>query len=392
MQPSQAAREFDVPGRLVHVNSVGQGNVNDTYLAVFRAGGAVERIILQRINGKVFEHPDWIMANMRLLTDHCWQKLVSEPDDDTREWGIPKIVPSRKGEDFFIDEQGHFWRAMTIIDAASSHARVRSAEHAFEVGITLGCFHRLVSDLPSEKLHDTLPGFHVAPGYLEKYDRTVDGPVDAARLNSTLDVKRLIRFIEKRRDGIDVLEKALAAGELTTRTIHGDPKVDNIMIDEFTGYGIGIIDLDTAKPGLLHYDFGDALRSACNPAGEDELDLADVFFDVDLCRAIVSGYLAQAKDILTEADRYYLFDAIRLLAFELGLRFFQDYLAGDTYFKVRFEGHNLNRARVQFKLCESIEANEKAIRAALTHPAPDATRVAPHVIRPDNPLVTSGFP
>ena len=138
------------------------------------------------------------------------------------------------------------------------------------------------------------------------------------------------------------------------------------MIDDFTGYSIGIIDLDTVKPGLLHYDFGDALRSACNPAGEDEVDLAAVFFDIDLCAAFVEGYMKQATGFITEADKFYLFDAIHLITFELGLRFFQDYLAGDKYFKVRFEGHNLNRAKVQFKLCESIEANEKSIRKTIT--------------------------
>ena len=97
------------------------------------------------------------------------------------------------------------------------------------------------------------------------------------------------------------------------------------------------------------------------------MDLSKVYFDVDLCESFVNGYMAQASGFLTDADRHYLFDAIRLISFELGLRFFQDYLAGDVYFKVRFEEHNLNRAKVQFKLCQSIEANEKAIRTVLKH-------------------------
>ena len=62
---------------------------------------------------------------------------------------------------------------------------------------------------------------------------------------------------------------------------------------------------------------------------------------------------------------HYLYDSIRLITFELGLRFFADFIAGDQYFKVRYEGQNLNRARVQFKLCESIERNESALRALL---------------------------
>jgi hypothetical protein len=368
MQPANAAQQFDVKGRLVNVDIVGQGNVNDTYQAIFRAGGSVERIILQRINKNVFEHPDWIMSNMRYITDHVLEKLCNEPDDELREWGIPRIVTC-KGEDFMIDEDGNFWRSMSIIADASSYAKVRNSEHAYEVGIVLGCFHRTVSDLPSKKLHDTLPGFHVTPGYLEKYDETINGDYCKERMSSTPDIQRLMNFVDKRRNKVNILQNALQQGELKTRIIHGDPKVDNIMIDNFTGYGIGIIDLDTVKPGLLHYDFGDALRSSCNPAGEDETDLDSVFFDIDLCSSFVEGYMEQATDFITAADRYYLYDAIHLITFELGLRFFQDYLAGDKYFKVRFEGHNINRAKVQFKLCESIEANEKAIREALNSSA-----------------------
>ena len=361
MQPANAARQFDIKGRLVNINIVGQGNVNDTYQAVFRAGGAVKRIILQRINKNVFEHPDWIMANMRYITDHVLSKFNNEPNDKKREWGIPKII-THHNNDFMIDEDGGFWRAMSMIDDAASYAKIRNIEHAYEVGIVLGCFHRTVSDLPSKKLYDTLPGFHVTPGYLEKYDKTLDGNYDKERMDSVPDVQRLIKFIDNRRNTVFILQDALQKGELKTRVIHGDPKVDNIMIDNFTGYGIGIIDLDTVKPGLLHYDFGDALRSACNPAGEDETDLDSVFFDVNMCSAFVKGYIEQATDFITAADRHYLFDAIHLITFELGLRFFQDYLVGDKYFKVKFAGHNLNRAKVQFKLCESIEANEKAIR------------------------------
>ena len=146
---------------------------------------------------------------------------------------------------------------------------------------------------------------------------------------------------------------------------HGDPKVNNIMIDDVTGKGTAMIDLDTVSPGLIHMDFGDALRSICNPAGEEETDLAKVVFDEDLCMAFCKGYMREAGSFLTDADRAYFYDAIRLLPFELGLRFFQDYLAGNVYFKTTQPEQNLNRARVQFRLCESVEAREHSIRNAL---------------------------
>lgn len=172
-------------------------------------------------------------------------------------------------------------------------------------------------------------------------------------------------FIEERRGFAATLQQALDKGELKLRMMHGDPKVNNIMIDDFTGKGTAMIDLDTVSPGLVHYDFGDALRSICNHAGEDEPNLGKVVFDLDLCEAFCKGYMTHARGFLTEADRAYLYDAVRLITFELGLRFFQDYLAGSVYFKIQHPEQNLNRARVQFRLCESIEARERMIRDLL---------------------------
>ena len=175
----------------------------------------------------------------------------------------------------------------------------------------------------------------------------------------------MARFIDERREFAVCMEKAVAAGELKNRMFHGDPKVNNIMIDDFTGKGTAMIDLDTVSPGLVQIDVGDAVRSICNPAGEEETNLGKVTFDENLFLAFMKGYMKEAGSFMTVADREYLYDAVRLLPFELGLRFFQDYLAGDKYFKVRQPGQNLNRARVQFRLCESVEARERSIRGFL---------------------------
>ena len=162
-----------------------------------------------------------------------------------------------------------------------------------------------------------------------------------------------------------VLEQAKQQGRLQLRPIHGDPKVNNVMLCSATGCCVAMVDLDTVKPGLVHYDIGDALRSGCNPAGEESTDLAAVRFDLELARAMLSGYLHEAHSWLTRADLEHLYDAIRLLPFELGLRFFSDHLAGDVYFKVSHSGQNLARALVQFTLAASIEAQEVEIRALI---------------------------
>lgn len=365
MTLERMAGKFAVPGRLVSIGPMGRGNVNDTYLAVFRTAFSERRVVLQRINTRVFRRPAWIMANLRVLTEHAHRRIGREAPGADRAWQIPRIVPAKDGRDGVRGRDGSYWRALTLVASASSFERTRSAEHALEAGTVLGQFHRLLSDLDPKRLRDTLPGFHQTPLYLKRCERTLRSRGAARLLKASAEARRLRAFIDERRDFAGVLESARRRGELSSRVIHGDPKVSNIMIDELTGKGIGIVDLDTVKPGLIHYDFGDALRSICNAAGEEEQDLARVRFDTDLCAAFVKGYMARARDFLTPGDRRYLYDSIRLIAFELGLRFFEDYLAGDRYFKVSSPEHNLRRARVQFRLCESIEAREKPIRRVL---------------------------
>ena len=366
MELSLLMKAFDVSGRLVTINPTGNGNVNDTFLAIFRNTFAEEQVILQRVNPAVFPKPEAIMHNLHCLTAHVHPKLEAEADTSDRVWQMPRIVKTRDGNDFFLDDAGDVWRVITKIASATAFDEAQNAEHAAECGAVLGHFHWLVSDLDPQMMIDPLPGFHITPGYLDKYDATLAGePLAQDRLKASMEARRMAMFIEERRGFAATLQKALDSGELKLRMMHGDPKVNNIMIDDFTGKGTAMIDLDTVSPGLIHYDFGDALRSICNHAGEDEQNLSKVVFDLDLCAAFCKGYMTHAHSFLTEADCKYLYDAIRLITFELGLRFFQDYLAGSVYFKIRHPEQNLNRARVQFRLCESIEARERPIRDLL---------------------------
>ncbi|MBR0056882.1 MAG: aminoglycoside phosphotransferase family protein, partial [Kiritimatiellae bacterium] len=350
----------------VTIIPIGGGNINDTFLAIFRNAFSETQVILQRINDKVFPKPEMIMANMHLITRHAHRKLAKEILTSDRVWQLPKIIQTRDGKDFFRSpDDGSYWRVITKISSATTFPTTQGPEHAAECGAVLAHFHSLVADIRTSLLAEPIPGFHVTPGYLALYDKTLGDKSAKARLTTSVEARRLSQFIEARRDFAATLENALKRGELKLRVMHGDPKITNIMIDDYTGKGTAIIDLDTVGPGLIHYDFGDAIRSICNPAGEEEMNLNKVIFDMDLFEAFVRGYLDYGHGFLTDADREYLFDSIRLISFELGLRFFQDYLAGSVYFKTKSPTQNLNRARVQFRLCESIESRERMIRAAL---------------------------
>jgi len=351
------AELFKSEGKVEDVQEYGNGNVNDTYLVTLECS-AHKHFILQRINTRVFRQPQLVMSNMLTVTDHILNRLEQNPVGTRRRFETPRVLLTEEGRSYFTDSNGAVWRAVTFIQAARSFDAIQDVGHAEEIGYALGAFHSLISDLPSERLADTLPGFHITPLYLRHYDEVA---ANNPPLRSS-EVDYAVNFIVKRRSWTGVLEDARTSGKLKLRPIHGDPKVNNVMIDNVTRLAVSVVDLDTVQPGLLHYDIGDMLRSGCNPIGEEIARWEEVRFELDLCRAILQGYLSVAKDFLAENDYEYFFDAIRLIAFELGLRFFTDYLEGNVYFKVRWQEHNLFRALVQFKLTESIELQEAAIR------------------------------
>jgi len=353
--PAAIAHQFAFPGEILSVGKYGEGNVNDTYLVRVTSGLTILDFILQRLNPAVFPEPEWIMRNLRTLDDHLRPKLKADPN---LRWELPAIISSRSGADYYRDGAGACWRAQSFIADTESYAAIASVAQAEEAGRALGFFHALIHDLPADLLHDTLPGFHVTPGYLAAYESLAAAP---ARPDSSEGALFCRRFIAERKDAADVLEAARDRGELLSCPIHGDPKPANILFARDTGRAVSLIDLDTVKPGLLHYDIGDCLRSCCNPAGE-ETDPAGVSFSLACCAAVLRGYLPEVAPFFSRFDYRYIYDAVRLITFELGVRFFADHLAGDVYFKTRKEGQNLRRAMVQFALCQSIEAQEREIR------------------------------
>jgi len=355
------AEHFDFAGEVLDVQRYGSGNVNDTFL-IRLASDPREKAILQKVNQQVFRHPELIILNMRTFMEHLRASNGRETGSPGRRWETPDIIGTKSGADYWVDPEAGFWRVTTFVEGAQTYDTIRDWRHAEEVGYALGRFHSAISDLPAETLYDTLEGFHITPRYLAHYDAV------AARdhHHTSAEIAYARDFVARRRTWASVLENAVQRGVLTLRPIHGDPKVNNIMIDNVTGQAVSVVDLDTVKPGLVHYDIGDCLRSCCNPLGEETCALDAVWFETDLCQAILEGYLAEARHFLTGKDYDYIYDAVRLIAFELGLRFFTDYLEGNVYFKTKDAEHNLYRALVQFRLTESIEAQAGAIQAIVT--------------------------
>jgi Ser/Thr protein kinase RdoA (MazF antagonist) len=290
------------------------------------------------------------MENVETVTLHMQNRLRREgvPDPESV---TAALVRTRNGRSFHADGNGDVWRLFHFIEDGEVFDTVRNADHAYEVGKALGKFQSLVADLSPARLHDTLPGFHHTPRYLSDLHDAVRSDAQGTVATSRPELE----FVEKRQGYAPLLLEAMDTGRAPVRVVHNDPKVNNVLMHRGTGKAICMVDLDTVKPGIVHFDFGDCVRSAANQAGEDAPDLDGVSFDRSCSWAIREGYLSEASPFLTREEVALLPISIKVITFELGVRFLADHLRGNTYFRVRYRGHNLHRARVQFRLLERME-------------------------------------
>jgi Ser/Thr protein kinase RdoA (MazF antagonist) len=344
------ARVFEVQGGFRSANPYGSGHIHDTYCVTSDDGDREERIILQRINTAIFKNPVAVMENIARVTDHLRSRLTGEQDLERR---VLQLVLTRDGAAWHVDAEGRYWRAYRFIEGARTFDSVNSPRQALEAAKAFGEFQRLLADLPGSRLHESIPDFHNTGKRFVAFEWAVteNGSGRGAEARDE------IAFAASRR----AIATVLLDAELPERVTHNDTKLNNVLLDDETGEGICVIDLDTAMPGLAAYDFGDMVRTMTCPAAEDERDLARVAMDFELFEAVLRGYLEGAGSFLTERERDSLIAGAKVIVFEQGIRFLSDHLAGDTYYKVSRPGQNLERCRTQFKLLESIEQQEDAM-------------------------------
>ncbi len=346
---SSIVRQFEFEGDFVLAGPYGSGHINDTYAAIFRVNGTNRRYILQRINHHVFRNPEGLMKNIEIVTDHLRQKILAADGDPQRE--TLTLVPTRDGKCYTRTESGDYWRAYIFIENARTYESVERLDHIYNAAWAFGNFQNMLSDLPASLLTETIPGFHNTKKRFETFLEVVD--VDDHNLAQTS--KSEIEFVLSKREQTSILVDLIEQGKLPERITHNDTKLNNVMIDDHTGAGICIIDLDTVMPGLSLYDFGDSIRSFANPASEDDRDLSNVQFDLEVFDRYTQGYMEAAGKTLTLLEIEFLPLSATLMTFECGMRFLADHLQGDTYFKTERENHNLDRCRTQFKLAQSME-------------------------------------
>jgi len=357
-------------------NSISTGNINSTYK--IEAEGA--NYILQRINKNVFTKPEEVMQNIRRVSRFLEKKVLYEGGNPTKEVLHP--IDTLDGSRFFVDENGDYWRMYDCIEGARTYDNIDNPDIFYKVGGAFGRFQKRLADYPAENLHEAIPDFHNTPKRYTDFELAVladkAGRLQAIKGQKNHPLKLAIDKILASKDEIRLLELGKLSGELPIRVTHNDTKINNVMIDDATGEAICVIDLDTVGPDTALVDFGDAIRSGANPAGEEPENIEDANMDIELFEAYTKGYLDETLVIekngkvntdpkagLTQNEIALLHKAPKILTLELAMRFLGDYLNGDEYFRLRPgqpEDLNLKRGLVQLHLAEDMISKEDKMK------------------------------
>lgn len=352
------AEHFSIEHTPVNCERTGSGHINDSYRISAGTPGC-SSYLLQRINHGIFKDIPLLTDNILKVTRHISSKIRSGGS------GIPfvdlSLIPAKDGRYYYKDEEGNFWRMFNYIDLSKSYDLVPGPELAYEGGKAFGIFLGLTSDMEGGDLSETIRDFHNIETRLAAF-RKVCSEDPCGRLSEAGDE---IQFIESRADEMHTVIRLGRAGEIPLRVTHNDTKFNNILFDG-NNRAICIVDLDTVMPGYVLYDFGDAIRTGANTGEEDEADLEKVGINLELFEAYSRGFLETAGGFLTAAEKKHLAFSARFMTFIIGLRFLTDFIAGDTYYKTRFPGHNLQRARAQLRLVSSMEENAPAMEGIIS--------------------------
>lgn len=348
---------FAIEGRYLGAVEVQTGLINSTWIASFVDHGNSSRYLLQRINESVFGNPLDVMANIQKVTRHINEKVMRVKKDAGGQ--TLNLYPGRDGRAFAEGPGQGIWRCYNFIEGCLTYDVVENVQQAYQAGHAFGSFQSLVRDLPAESLCEVIPNFHNTP---HRY-RELRKAVARDEMSRASGVSEELAFIDSLHSEMDRLVRLAGTSELPLRVTHNDTKINNVLFDQENDEAVCVIDLDTVMPGLSLYDFGDLVRTATNPAAEDERDLSRVRVRLPIFKALAEGYLAAAGEVLTDTEVSLLPFSGQLIALELGMRFLADYLNGDSYFRTTRKGQNLDRARTQLRLAQCIGEAESEMTA-----------------------------
>jgi len=353
---SEITKKFKFVGELIDVVENGQGNINSTYLVTFKNGEQINKYLLQKINAYVFKEPYLVMKNIELVTNHIKKKLKLVNDTRHKTLTFIKTVNDENMYTYInSDGEKEYYRAYEFIDNCISYNNFDEVngskeDVSYNAGKCFGMFHKLLNDFPSNLLAETIPNFHNTPNRFNDLLLSIENNITNRAFEYPTEIIELISKVKEYSTIWDCLGKSIPF-----RVTHNDTKLNNVLMDKTTNEGIAVIDLDTVMPGSVLFDIGDGIRSACSNSFEDELDKEKIFINLELTKAYLKGYLEEMAEYLEKEEINYICLSIKVLTYELALRFLTDYINGDTYFKIKYDKHNRDRFMNQYILLKDIE-------------------------------------
>lgn len=353
------ANRFELEGTVANITPLGEGLINDTF-RVQTVGNDTPDYVLQRINHHIFTDVEGLQRNIIAVTNHIRAKLMAQGVEEI-DRHVLRFLPLKDNhaKSFYQDEEGNYWRVMVLVSDSDTF-NIVNEKYSQEAGAEFGRFQSMLVDIP-DTLTESIPDFHNMEFRLKQLKEALEAdPVH--RLANEPEVKAIADNLLRRADEMTLAEQLHRQGKLPKRICHCDTKVNNMLFDKATGKVLCVIDLDTVMPSFVFSDYGDFLRTAANTGAEDDPDLSRVSFNMDIFRAFTRGYLSTAGSFLTDVEKENLPYAAKLFPYMQAVRFFTDYVNGDTYYKILYPEHNLVRTRAQIRLLESVEAHENEMK------------------------------
>jgi len=345
--------QFQHKGEFSSFIELASGHINDTYLIRTKNKPF---FVLQRINHGVFKDVEGLIENKVAVSRHIRKKLKHLPKKKQNR-RVLTFVKTKTNISFYKDEESNYWNLMVFIDKSVTHEIVKGAEIAYEGGRLLGEFLTLTSDFEIAELTEVIPKFHDMSFRYAQFN-------DALKIASKERLSQAKIYIDRvgeLKEEMHIIQNLKASGEIKIRVTHNDTKISNALFNK-KDKGLCLIDTDTVMPGIVHYDFGDAIRTICNTAAEDETNLDLVEFNLAYYKAYSKGFLKKMKKSLSPLEIKYLPLSAKTMIFIMALRFLTDFLNGDIYYKTKYPEHNLDRSKNQFKLIESFSKKINGIQ------------------------------
>lgn len=341
-------KNFDVRGDIKELNPINNGIINTTYVVKTDDKGNTNKYLLQKINTSIFTEPFKLMKNIENVT-----KYISLNDSESKD--TINVIKAKNGLPLYVtsDPFSHkeYYRVYNYIDNTISYNKSEKTEIVYNTGKAFGHFCKVLRDYPINDLEEIIKDFHNTK---KRYDKLIE----TYKLNPVNRNNRAFKQISEiisREEECSVLVNLLEDDKIPYRVTHNDTKVNNVLMDSVTKEPVAVIDLDTVMKGSGLYDYGDGVRSAASNALEDETNLNNVYINMDMFKAYTDGYLSEMAPYLNEEEILNMANSIKIITLELAIRFLDDYLSGDTYFKTNYDDHNLDRCKNQLKLVNDID-------------------------------------